>query len=57
MVTKKPKGLGMGLEALLGPKAQERSADDKAPFAGYAFKITAQTTPPEATRASPALCA
>jgi ParB family transcriptional regulator, chromosome partitioning protein len=28
MVTKKPKGLGMGLEALLGPKAQERSADD-----------------------------
>ena len=30
MVTKKPKGLGMGLEALLGPKAQERSADDTA---------------------------
>ena len=30
MVTKKPKGLGMGLEALLGPKAQEHSADDTA---------------------------
>ena len=30
MVTKKPKGLGMGLEALLGPKAQELSADDTA---------------------------
>jgi ParB family chromosome partitioning protein len=27
MVTKKPKGLGMGLEALLGPKVKERSAD------------------------------
>ncbi len=26
MVTKKPKGLGMGLEALLGPKVRERTA-------------------------------
>ena len=26
MVTKKPKGLGMGLEALLGPKVQEIAA-------------------------------
>ena len=24
MVTKKPKGLGMGLEALLGPKVEEK---------------------------------
>lgn len=28
MVTKKPKGLGMGLEALLGPKVQERPIDE-----------------------------
>ena len=28
MVTKKPKGLGRGLEALLGPTAQERAATD-----------------------------
>ena len=27
MVTKKPKGLGMGLEALLGPKVSEKPAD------------------------------
>ena len=27
MVTKKPKGLGMGLEALLGPKVQDRAQD------------------------------
>lgn len=27
MVTKKPKGLGRGLEALLGPKVEERSAE------------------------------
>ena len=26
MVTKKPKGLGRGLEALLGPKVQENAA-------------------------------
>ncbi len=25
MVTKKPKGLGMGLEALLGPKVKDRA--------------------------------
>ena len=30
MATKKPKGLGRGLEALLGPTAQERSAADSA---------------------------
>jgi len=28
MVTKKPKGLGMGLEALLGPKVKERTAEE-----------------------------
>jgi ParB family transcriptional regulator, chromosome partitioning protein len=31
MVTKKPKGLGMGLEALLGPKVKDISAADAAP--------------------------
>ena len=31
MVTKKPKGLGMGLEALLGPKVQDRNAGDAQP--------------------------
>jgi ParB family chromosome partitioning protein len=32
MVTKKPKGLGMGLEALLGPTAtQDRSSDASSP--------------------------
>jgi ParB family transcriptional regulator, chromosome partitioning protein len=30
MVTKKPKGLGMGLEALLGPKVKEATATDAA---------------------------
>ncbi len=30
MVTKKPKGLGMGLEALLGPKVQDRAPADEA---------------------------
>ena len=30
MVTKKPKGLGMGLEALLGPKVQDRASVDEA---------------------------
>jgi len=30
MVSKKPKGLGMGLEALLGPKVKERTADERA---------------------------
>ena len=29
MVTKKPKGLGMGLEALLGPKVQDRAPADE----------------------------
>ncbi|MEY3146196.1 MAG: hypothetical protein RL342_1867, partial [Pseudomonadota bacterium] len=28
MVSKKPKGLGRGLEALLGPKVSENAADD-----------------------------
>jgi ParB family transcriptional regulator, chromosome partitioning protein len=31
MVTKKPKGLGMGLEALLGPKVKDISATDAVP--------------------------
>ena len=31
MVTKKPKGLGRGLEALLGPAAQPETPDDAAP--------------------------
>ncbi|WP_395668684.1 ParB/RepB/Spo0J family partition protein [Rhodoferax sp.] len=30
MVTKRPKGLGMGLEALLGPKVVERTAQEQA---------------------------
>ncbi len=30
MVTKKPKGLGMGLEALLGPKVQDRAPAEEA---------------------------
>jgi ParB family chromosome partitioning protein len=34
MVTKKPKGLGRGLEALLGPTASESSADPSAPNPG-----------------------
>ncbi len=31
MATKKPKGLGLGLEALLGPKVSESAAADEAP--------------------------
>ena len=31
MVTKKPKGLGMGLEALLGPKVKDQMASDAPP--------------------------
>jgi ParB family transcriptional regulator, chromosome partitioning protein len=31
MVTKKPKGLGLGLEALLGPKVSEAAASDSQP--------------------------
>jgi ParB family chromosome partitioning protein len=34
MVTKKPKGLGMGLEALLGPKVKDRVPDDASPESG-----------------------
>jgi ParB family transcriptional regulator, chromosome partitioning protein len=34
MVTKKPKGLGRGLEALLGPKVDESSADKLTPNPG-----------------------
>lgn len=37
MVTKKPKGLGMGLEALLGPKVVDAPAADATP--------ATQTTP------------
>ncbi|WP_027474905.1 ParB/RepB/Spo0J family partition protein [Curvibacter gracilis] len=33
MATKKPKGLGRGLEALLGPKVDEAAADGSAPVA------------------------
>jgi ParB family chromosome partitioning protein len=33
MVTKKPKGLGLGLEALLGPKVSEAAVTDAAPSA------------------------
>jgi ParB family transcriptional regulator, chromosome partitioning protein len=32
MVTKKPKGLGLGLEALLGPRVRETGDADEAPF-------------------------
>jgi ParB family transcriptional regulator, chromosome partitioning protein len=32
MVTKKPKGLGLGLEALLGPRVREAGDADEAPF-------------------------
>ncbi|MDP1532826.1 MAG: chromosome partitioning protein ParB, partial [Rubrivivax sp.] len=31
MVNKKPKGLGLGLEALLGPKVSESAAGDGLP--------------------------
>ena len=31
MVTKKPKGLGRGLEALLGPKVSEKEVPEEAP--------------------------
>ena len=34
MVTKKPKGLGRGLEALLGPKVDESGADNQPPNPG-----------------------
>jgi len=40
MVTKKPKGLGMGLEALLGPKIDETPAPAGGPAQPSALKIT-----------------
>jgi ParB family chromosome partitioning protein len=40
MVTKKPKGLGMGLEALLGPKIDEPAADAAAPSQPTTLKLT-----------------
>ena len=39
MVTKKPKGLGMGLEALLGPKVSEASAAPRDEGAPSALKL------------------
>ncbi len=39
MVTKKPKGLGLGLEALLGPKAQDKPAATTAEAAPSALKL------------------
>ena len=40
MVTKKPKGLGMGLEALLGPKLDETPAPAGGPAAPSTLKIS-----------------
>ena len=40
MVTKKPKGLGMGLEALLGPKIDETPAPAGGPVQPTALKLT-----------------
>src|SRR6201991_4622882 len=40
MVTKKPKGLGMGLEALLGPKHDDAPAGDGAASHPSALKLT-----------------
>lgn len=40
MVTKKPKGLGMGLEALLGPKIEAAPADAGAGAAPTTLKLT-----------------
>ena len=39
MVTKKPKGLGMGLEALLGPKIDEAPATAGAPTPPGTLKV------------------
>jgi ParB family chromosome partitioning protein len=39
MATKKPKGLGMGLEALLGPKVSDTPADDAAAGNPHVLKI------------------
>jgi len=44
MVTKKPKGLGMGLEALLGPKVKEPAPGDAAPAAAGDVPSTLQLT-------------
>ena len=45
MVTKKPKGLGMGLEALLGPKVQDRApADETAAVANSGTPSTLMLT-------------
>ena len=40
MVTKKPKGLGMGLEALLGPKLDETPASAGGPALPSVLKLT-----------------
>ena len=40
MVTKKPKGLGMGLEALLGPKIDETPAPAGGPTQPTTLKLT-----------------
>ena len=40
MVTKKPKGLGMGLEALLGPKIEDAPAPAGGPTQPSALKVT-----------------
>jgi ParB family chromosome partitioning protein len=40
MVTKKPKGLGLGLEALLGPQAKEPLAPDAPPGAPSTLKLS-----------------
>jgi ParB family chromosome partitioning protein len=40
MVTKKPKGLGMGLEALLGPKHEDAPVVEGAPVHPSALKLT-----------------
>ena len=40
MVTKKPKGLGMGLEALLGPRVTENAAAASADAAPTTLKLT-----------------
>ena len=44
MVTKKPKGLGMGLEALLGPKVKETVAGEAAPATAGDVPSTLQLT-------------
>ncbi len=46
MVTKRPKGLGRGLEALLGPKVEEGAADAAAATAGLPHTLTLDTLVP-----------